>query len=151
MKYLLQNTSVSQCQQKTPMNGLLGIFSLKDFDGFFNDYKSKNTLACEALMALDHFLPALNEFFDLCDELSDAENSKISWYGYANVTSSGDYIRAKSLYYNEPSFSDVSINMSKEKSEDYNTNEGACFGKVLVLYLFVKFYINNLLIITPVL
>lgn len=26
--------------------------------------------------------------------------------------------------------SDMSINMSKEESEDYNTYKGACFGKI---------------------
>ena len=65
---------------------------------------------------------------------------KISWYSYTNISSSGDYIRAKSMYYNEPSFSDVSINMSEEESEDYNTYEGACFGKVFYL---TKFYIDK--------
>ena len=44
------------------------------------------------------------------------------------------------MYYNEPSFSDVSINMSEEESEDYNTYEGACFGKVFYL---TKFYIDK--------
>jgi len=52
------------------MNGLLGTFCLENFDAFFNDYKSRNTLAHEALMALDHFLQALNMFFDLDDNLT---------------------------------------------------------------------------------
>lgn len=130
MKYLRQHTSVGRRQHKSRMNGLLGSFLLKDFDNFFNDYKSNNVLAQEALTALNNFLPALNEFFDLCEGLTNVENSKISWYSYTVVASSGDYIRAKSTYYNEPSFSDVSINMCEEESEDYNTHEGACFGKV---------------------
>lgn len=130
-----QHTVVSRRQQKTSMNGLLGIFLLKDFDTFFDNYKSKNTLANEALLALDNFISTLNEFFDLCDGLTEemVEKTKISWYSSTNISSSGDYIRAKSMYYNEPSFSDVSINMSEEESEDYNTYEGACFGKVFYL------------------
>ena len=112
------------------MNGLLGTFVLEDFDAFFENYQSETTLAREALTGLEHFIPALNEFLDLCDDLTDAKNAKISWYSYTNVTSSGDYIRASSMYYNAPSFSDVSIKMSEEESEDYNTYEGACFGKV---------------------
>jgi hypothetical protein len=112
------------------MNGLLDMFFLKDFDEFFNNYKSTNDLADEALTAFEHFLPALNEFFDLYEGLTDAINCKISWYSYTNAIPSGDYIRAKSKYYNEPSFSDVSINMSEEETEDYNTDEGSCFGKV---------------------
>ena len=137
-----QHTVVSQRRQKTPMNGLLGIFLLKDFDTFFDNYKSKNTLANEALLALDNFILTLNEFFDLYDGLTEemAGKTKISWYSYTNIFSSSDYIRAKSMYYNELSFSDVSINMNEEESEDYNTYEGACFGKVFYL---TKFYIDK--------
>jgi hypothetical protein len=112
------------------MNGLLGTFLLKDFDEFFDHYKLNNILADEALMALDHFIPSLNEFFDLCEDLTNAENVKFRWFSYASIAPSNDFIRANSKYYNEPSFSDVSINMSEEESEDYNTDKGACFGKV---------------------
>jgi hypothetical protein len=115
------------------MNGLLAKFSLEKFDEFFDDYKLNNTLAHEALTAIDHFFPALNEFFDLFDDLTEKmvmENTEISWYSYANVESSGDYIRAKSEYYNEPSFSNVSINMSADEVKEYNTDDGTCFGKV---------------------
>ena len=116
------------------MNGLLGKFSLVDVDEFFNEYKLNNNLAQEALTAMDHFLLALNDFFDLFDNVTEETimDTKIIWYSYANLESSGDYIRAKSLYYNEPAFSDVSINMSAEEVEDYRTDNGTCFGKVYV-------------------
>ncbi|PKY19469.1 hypothetical protein RhiirB3_494591 [Rhizophagus irregularis] len=111
--------------------GYLPILKAKDI----SQKRSKSfRLAREALTALEYFLESLNEFLDLCEGLTDNETINISWYSYANISSSGDYIRAKSLYYNEPSFSDVSISMSEEESEDYNTAEGgACFGKVLML------------------
>ena len=95
MKYLRQYTLVGRRQHKSRMNGLLGTFLLKDFDNFFNNYKLHNMLAQEALTALDNFLPALNEFFNLCEDLIDVENSKISWYSYTVITSSRDYVRAK--------------------------------------------------------
>ena len=44
------------------------------------------------------------------------------------------------MYYNEPSFNDVLINMSKEESEDYNIYEGTCFGKIFYL---TQFYIDK--------
>ena len=44
------------------MNGLLGKFSLENFEEFFNNYKVNNTLAQEALTALDQFILLLNEF-----------------------------------------------------------------------------------------
>src|SRR5213080_3320755 len=100
------------------MNGLLGKFSLENSEEFFNNYKVNNILAQEASTALDQFILSLNEFFDLCEDLFEEMlmgNTEVSWYSYANVESSGNYIRAKSMYYNEPSFSDVSINMSEKK------------------------------------
>jgi len=128
------------------MNGLLGKFSLENSEEFFNNYKVNNTLAQKASTALDQFILSLNEFFDLCEDLSEEMlmgNTEVSWYSYANVESSGDYIRAKSMYYNEPSFSDVSINMSGEEIEDYNTDMGACFGKVYVYLIKLLCIIDN--------
>ena len=114
------------------MNGLLGTFYLENFNDFFDDYKSRNTLPNEALMALDQFLQVLNSFFDLYENLTENmvnKNNEIHWYSYANI-SNGDYIRAKSMYYNELAFNDVSINMSGDKAKEYNTDAGACFGMV---------------------
>ncbi len=112
------------------MNGLLGTFFLKDFDIFFNNYKLENILANEVLMALDHFLLALDEIFGLYENITNMKNAKIRWYSYTNITSSRDYIRAKSKHYNEPSFSDVLINMSEEETEDYNIVKGTYFSKM---------------------
>ena len=53
------------------MSGLLGKFPLRDFEKFFDEYKTKNTLAQESLTALKHFILALNEFLDLCDDLTE--------------------------------------------------------------------------------
>src|SRR5256714_15300282 len=104
------------------MNGLLGTFFLQDFNSFFDNYKSKNILANEALLALEHFIPTLNEFFDLYDGLTEemAKDTKINWYSYTNISSSGDYIRAKSKYYGGASFFDVLNNIIEEGNEDYN-------------------------------
>ena len=85
---------------------------------------------------MEQFLPTLIKFFDLCEDLSNIANLKIKWYSYT-ITSNRDYIRAKSAYYNEPSFSNVLINMSEEEVEDYNTYEGACFGKIRYYTLFI--------------
>ncbi|CAG8815147.1 13678_t:CDS:1, partial [Cetraspora pellucida] len=40
---------------------------------------------------------------------------------------SEDYIRATSNYYNEPLFSDISINV--DKSEEFRTDNRTCFCK----------------------
>lgn len=89
----------------------------------------------------------MSEFFDLDDNLNEeliTNNTIISWYSYTNMAASGDCIRAVSKYYNEPEFSNVSINMSIEEAEDYNTNEGTCFGKVInKYYLFHHLIIHH--------
>lgn len=116
----------------------MGKFALENFDKFFDSYKEKNSLASDALLALSQFLIVLNEFFDLDDDLNEEmiiNNTIISWYSYTNMAASGDCVRAVSKYYNEPEFSNVSINMNVEEAEDYNTNEGTCFGKVLFVLL----------------
>jgi hypothetical protein len=77
----------------------------------------------------------LNEFFDIVnDDLNEeliANNTIITWYSYTKMAASGDYIRAISKYYNEPEFSNISINMNVEEAGNYNTNKGTCYGKVI--------------------
>ena len=70
IKYLRQHTNNVNRRSKKTMNGLLGKFSLENFEEFFNNYKVNNTLAQEASTALDQFILSLNEFFDLCEDLS---------------------------------------------------------------------------------
>ena len=135
---MYRNNRSKKFRKITSLNSLLGKFGLENFDGFFDKYKEKNNLAAEALLALEHFLTTLNAFFDLVDDLHEEtiiNNTSISWYSYTNVAASGDYIRAVSKYYNEPEFSNVSINMNVDKADDYNMDKGTCFGKVFILFI----------------
>jgi hypothetical protein len=147
---LYRNTQSEKSQKITSLNGLLGRFGLENFDGFFDKYKKKNTLAAEALLALEHFLTTLNTFFDLVDDLHEEtiiNNTNISWYSYTNLAASGDYIRAVSKYYHEPEFSNISINMSIDEADDYNTDEGNCFEKVFIfaiIYLIHRYLTSKL-------
>ena len=116
------------------MNSLITTFPLSEFNQFTTLYKeTNNQLAPEALLAFEQFLPALNKFFDLSEDLTEeivANNMIIHWYNYTTAASSGDYIRASSKYYYNPEFSNISINMSEEEIDDYHTDQGVCFGKV---------------------
>ena len=57
------------------MNGKIAIFKLSLFDQFIKSYKSANNLAPEVLEAFEQFLPALDKFFDLYEELTENEIS----------------------------------------------------------------------------
>ncbi|RIA87364.1 hypothetical protein C1645_827894 [Glomus cerebriforme] len=121
LKHLIQQSKKNKSQKITSPNGLLGKFELENFDGFFNDYNEKNSLAPEALLVFNNFLTLLNEFFDLdLNEELIANNTSISWYSYTKMAASRNYIRAISKYYNEPEFSNVLINMNVKEAENYN-------------------------------
>ncbi|PKK56859.1 hypothetical protein RhiirC2_799155 [Rhizophagus irregularis] len=95
LKHLMCQTKQKKSQKATSLNGLLGKFALENFDEFFDIYKEKNSLASEALLALSCFLTALNNFFDLDDDLNEeliTNNTIISWYSYTNMTASEDCI-----------------------------------------------------------
>ena len=80
----------------------------------------------------------LNKFFDLNNNLNKeliTNNTSISWYNYMNTTANENHVRAVSKYYNEPEFSNVSINMSVDEADDYNMDKGTCFGKVFILFI----------------
>ena len=147
---MYRNTQSEKSRKITSLNGLLGRFGLENFDGFFDKYKEKNTLAAEALLALEHFLTTLNTFFDLVDDLHEEtiiNNTNISWYSYTNLAVSGNYIRAISKYYHELEFSNILINMSIDEADDYNMDEGNCFGKVFIfaiIYLIHRYLTSKL-------
>jgi len=134
IKYLRQQIdqerTLNQCSKKL-MNSQLGEFSMVYFDQFVEAYKATNILAPEALEAFDHFIPALNDFLVMFEDFTEEtiNDIKIHWYGYSNAAN-GDYIYAKSKHYNKSAFSNVAINMDVEDAEDYNTDDGTCFGKV---------------------
>jgi len=98
-----------------------------------DSHKTSHQLASEALEALDHFILALNEFFDLCNELTEMIMQDkmiiVEWYNSATI-SSRDIIHARSQYYHHAQFDNVSINMNAEEMDQYSTDNRACFAKV---------------------
>ncbi|CAG8856286.1 32730_t:CDS:1, partial [Gigaspora margarita] len=99
---------------------------------FFASYKAKKDLAPKALLSFEHFFSSLNKFFDLFEDLTKdivTGNTSIKWYSYTNIVENKDYIRVSSEFYNKLVFSDVSININSEESEDYNTDNRNCYCK----------------------
>ena len=111
-------------------------------------YKVSHQLASKALDALDYFLLALNEFFDLCDELTELTIKNmvtiVDWYNSA-TSSSRDTIWEMSKYYHHTQFDNVSINMDIEEENKYNTDNGYVLQKSLFnlqLFEYVNMNIN---------
>lgn len=116
------------------MNGEIATFKLSSFDEFITTYKANNILAPEALEAFNQFLIALNRFFNLLEEFANNDVNDeiitIKWYSSA-VISSSDTIQANSNWYKQAVFDNISINMHSDEIENYITNDGICYGKVL--------------------
>ncbi|CAB4387168.1 unnamed protein product [Rhizophagus irregularis] len=132
----ISTTSINKQHSKSTMNGEIATFKLSLFDEFITTYKANNVLAPEALEAFNQFIIALNRFFSLLEEFANNdvnyETITIKWYSSA-VISSSDSIRANSNWYKQAVFDNISINMHSEEVENYITQDGMCFGKVLML------------------
>jgi len=120
------------------MNSEIATFKLSSFDEFVTSHQADNSLASEAIMAFNQFLPALDKFFDLYKELTEhnvnSDDVIVKWYKAA-VISSGDVIRAISNWYQQEVFDNISVNMSPEEIKDYITYDGTYFGKVITNYI----------------
>ncbi|POG60800.1 hypothetical protein GLOIN_2v1847398 [Rhizophagus irregularis DAOM 181602=DAOM 197198] len=122
-------------RQTLTLRNIEGSFTLSNFYEFVNTYKITHHLAPEAEKAFDVLINSLNEYFDLIENVTneDIEETLIKWYTNATI-GQVDIIRAKSEYFGTPVFSDIVINMNEEEAEDYNTFNGMCFAKLLMLF-----------------
>ncbi|CAG8767324.1 35428_t:CDS:2, partial [Racocetra persica] len=87
----------------------------------------------EILEGLQHFGPALNEYFNLMFTLKkNIEESEITLILFESfILPNKENVRATKSYYNTSMFSDIAIYMDSE--QDFNTFGGYCFAKVLLL------------------
>ncbi|CAG8841449.1 754_t:CDS:2, partial [Gigaspora margarita] len=123
----------SEKQMQHALIGNSGTFNLSEFDKFVNSYKRLHQLAPEALDSFDHLLLALDEFFNSLHNILRIDNMEIfiTWYNSA-ISSSRDIVRTMPNYYNYVQFDNVLVNVNKEMGQ-YNTYDGACFAKVLMV------------------
>ncbi|PKC06940.1 hypothetical protein RhiirA5_418869 [Rhizophagus irregularis] len=140
LKYLQRITSPSpfikhRHRSSSLLGGFEDSFVLSDFNKFVNEYKTKHFLAFEAEKAFDILIDSLNQYFDMIQDITedDVEATIIKWYTNAFIGGT-DTIRAKSNYYNLPAFSSIAINMDEREAETYNTFNGLCFAKLLMLF-----------------
>ncbi|GES94792.1 kinase-like domain-containing protein [Rhizophagus clarus] len=81
-----------------------------DQDSLYNTYKTSHQLASDAEKAFDVFIDLLNKYFNLIEDITNEDVEKTL------------------IRYN------IAINMNKEEAEEYNTVDGICFAKILILF-----------------
>ena len=77
------------------------------------------------------FLNCLDLYLDQQIDMTDINESNISIYGSVTLKNSA-IIRATSSFHGKPWFSKISIRMNSDELFDYTSNQGICYGQVII-------------------
>ncbi|RHZ78923.1 hypothetical protein Glove_154g23 [Diversispora epigaea] len=69
---------------------------------------------------------------NMIKEVKNIKECDIIIYGTATLEN-GSIIRAKNKFHDKPWFSNVAISMDSNESSDYQSDEGLCYGKILLM------------------
>ena len=106
-------------------------FYLADALTFFEEKDLDSEIDNKMKTGFTKFLDSLNVYLDQLPNITSVDESKVDIYGSVTLEN-GDIIRAINKYYNKPWFSDVSVRMDPDKSFEYTSDLGVCFGQVIV-------------------
>jgi hypothetical protein len=93
----------------------------------------------ERILGLEKLPEGIDIYFKVYENINTSQFKKetINIALFESVKlKSGQIIRASNSFYNEPFFSDVSIQMIEEEASKYETDDGICYGKVSEKYIF---------------
>jgi len=107
-------------------------FSLQDANTFFNE--KKDSVDNKMQIGFCRFIRCLDSYLDLLDDFTIIGETQINIYGLVTLEN-GTIMRVTNRYHNEVWFSDIVISMDSEKSNDYISDKGLCYGQVF--YQFV--------------
>jgi hypothetical protein len=106
-------------------------FKLRDADTVFGEKDSDPEIDDRMKTGFTNFLECLNLYLDLQSGITSVNESVV--HIYKSVTlENGAIIRATNKYYGKPWFSNISVRMNSNELFDYTSNEGICYGQVIV-------------------
>jgi len=94
----------------------------KDLDPNIND-KMKT--------GFNNFEDCLNWYLDQLSDISSVDECNVIIYGSITLEN-GAIMRAINSYHKKLWFSNVSVRMSPDESSEYVSNEGICYGQVII-------------------
>jgi hypothetical protein len=77
------------------------------------------------------FLNCLDLYLDQQIDMTNINESNVSIYGSVTLKN-GAIICATSSFHGKPWFSNISIRMNSDELFDYTSNQGICYGQVIV-------------------
>ena len=106
-------------------------FSLRNADAFFNE--NKGGVDNKLQTGFNKFLNCLDSYLDLIDNSirNIVGETQINIYGSVTLEN-GAIMRATSSYHGRAWFSDIAISMDSEESNDYVSDQGLCYGQVII-------------------
>ena len=114
-------------------------FCLIDYTTLLQEAK-KLDWNSERMLGLKKLPEVINIYFKTFENMSTSkfkeETINITLFESVKLKS-GQIVRASNSFYNEPFFSDVSIQMVEEERLKYETDDGICYGKVSVIKIFL--------------
>lgn len=75
-----------------------------------------------------NFLECLSLYMD---HITIAEENKVTIYGSV-IIENGAIIRAINSYHGKPWFSNISVRMDSGEIFDYDSDQGVCYGQVII-------------------
>ena len=98
---------------------------------FFEEKDSDPEIDDKMKTGFTKFLNSLNLYLDLQPDITSINESSIKIYGSVTLEN-GAIVRATNSYYSKPWFSNVSVRMNSEELFEYNSDDGICYGQVIV-------------------
>jgi hypothetical protein len=101
---------------------------------FIAERNSDSRLNDKMKAGFNKFENCLNLYLDQLDDISSIDGgSKVTICGSVTLEN-GAIMRATSSYHNKPWFSDISIRMNFDELSEYNSDQGICYGKVIIYF-----------------
>jgi hypothetical protein len=105
---------------------------------FIMERASDSNIDDKMRTGFNNFENCLNAYLDQLSDISSVNDSKVTIYGSVTLEN-GAIMRATNSYHKRPWFSDVSVRMNFEELLDYSSDQGICYGQVIILFLFYFF------------
>jgi hypothetical protein len=113
-----------------------------DMHTFITERASDSNIDDKMRTGFNKFENCLNVYLDQLSNISSVDDSKVTIYGSVTLEN-GAIMRATNSYHKRPWFSDVSVRMNFEELLDYSSDEGICYGQVIILFFNINICNQN--------
>jgi hypothetical protein len=121
---------LSRIPQVFKFSSKLFEFSLTNMYTFVVERISDSNINDKMKTGFNKFENCLNTYLDQLD-ISSAEDGKVTIYGSVTLEN-GAIMRATNSFHKKSWFSDISVRMNFEKLLQYSSDQGICYGQVII-------------------